>query len=1482
MRLNLRVILFLISVLCGRLAEAHNRSMALENTIIHVSSLSNSGRISSNPSFSLDAGINSKIGTTFAPVSSVVNTKHITANIQPTIVLKSPGTGAVFNQNDVINITATASDRDGSVSKVEFFVDNVLIGEDTSSPYELTWTATNAKDYSIKAKATDNLQEVTISDPAKISVLAGTGKIYRILPLGNSITYDNRIGDTRPIGERTSYRYKLGKLLQEDGYRIDFLGSKYSGYDLFTDANNGGVPGIRTGEVFTMLSTGYNPHNRIQETPGAYLETYAADIILLHIGTNNVTKETTDLEKILDEIDNYERSHNVTIMVILAQIINRVSYSSTTSAYNKNMKTMAEARIANGDKIVLVNMEQDAGMVYSTAQPGGDMADDLHPLDSGYEKMASVWYHAIKTVMDPIAPILISPENNATKVSVSPTLSWEAAAGANSYNVQVSTNPNFTSVIFDQSNITQTSVAVTNLINNTSYYWRVKAANAAGTSTWSPVRNFTTAPRAQLTTVNIASNNSNNSRAKAGDVITLSFTANVPIQVSQVTIAGQAATLTPAGNAATAFTATYTMKANDPEGPVAFSINFQDVENKVPSSVTATTNNSSVIFDRTAPLLSNVTIASNNADITKAKVGDVISVSLTANEPIQLPIISIAGHHVSVNPVSSGSVTNFIATYTLTENEQQDLISFNISFADLTGNTGIAVSTTTNNSQVSFDKTAPVLTVVTIASNNADHTKAKTGNVITVSFTANEPIQVLQVLIAGKSTAVTPAGNSSTTFTATYTLTENDPEGPVALRISYKDNSGNPGNAVSGTTNKSSDIFDKTAPVLNMVTIASSNADAARAKVGDVVTVSFMANEPIAEPQVIIAGHTVSATESSANAFTAAYTIKENDQEGTVGFSISFQDIAGNSGSVVSTTTNNSKVIFDQTAPNVVISSSIGNSTNSNPIPLLITFSEAVYGLEISDFTTNNGRISNLQTSNNKSYTADFTPNANGIVSVTLAAAKVVDVAANANQSSNTWSSAYDGTRPIIVLTTDAAAVTNAPFIISIVFSEPVNNFGSEDITLDNGKVSDFKSLSASQYTALITPTAQGEVKVEISANKAADVATNGNLASAMLKLIYDSIAPAGYSVAFNEKIIDIAQQKNVLVKVKGAETGIPYYYTITSTAGGTPVTNTGTASRTDFDIAALDVSGLADGTLTITFYQQDAAGNKGLSITAEAEKVTRNIVSVTMPTKLTVPFHTTFENLPLPATVEVTYSDNTKQNIPVTWAAGTYQDAVAGDYEIIGTLILAPGTSNQQNMAAIEIVEVEPNKAPTALALSATTFSPDILPTQVIGTFTTTDIDDNEHAYTLVNGQDDSDNSLFEIRGNALYLQSNKGLSGKTQFTIRVSTTDPYHNSLEQTFSLSKETYAKAVADLKIVNAFSPNGDGVNDEWTIPELKFYNQVALDVFDRSGERLFHTTNPEQGWDGKDNNGLVRKGSFLYVIQVKDINLVKKGVVSIVK
>jgi gliding motility-associated-like protein len=95
-------------------------------------------------------------------------------------------------------------------------------------------------------------------------------------------------------------------------------------------------------------------------------------------------------------------------------------------------------------------------------------------------------------------------------------------------------------------------------------------------------------------------------------------------------------------------------------------------------------------------------------------------------------------------------------------------------------------------------------------------------------------------------------------------------------------------------------------------------------------------------------------------------------------------------------------------------------------------------------------------------------------------------------------------------------------------------------------------------------------------------------------------------------------------------------------------------------------------------------------------------------------------------------------------------------------------------------------------------------------------------------------------------------------------------------------ETIIEVRPDIKFTNTFTPDGDGKNDTWLSADLSYYKNVTIEVFDRDGVRLFHSNNPEQGWDGKNQYGKVVKGSYFYVVQVPTISLVKKGVVTIVK
>jgi hypothetical protein len=95
----------------------------------------------------------------------------------------------------------------------------------------------------------------------------------------------------------------------------------------------------------------------------------------------------------------------------------------------------------------------------------------------------------------PGAPTLVSPAADATEVSTNPTFLWNMSAGATSYRLQVGTDSTFAGgIAFDDSTVTDTTKAVTGLAGVTKHYWRVSAKNAGGTSAFSAVRGFTTAP----------------------------------------------------------------------------------------------------------------------------------------------------------------------------------------------------------------------------------------------------------------------------------------------------------------------------------------------------------------------------------------------------------------------------------------------------------------------------------------------------------------------------------------------------------------------------------------------------------------------------------------------------------------------------------------------------------------------------------------------------------------------------------------------------------------------------------------------------------------------------------------------------------------------------------------------------------------------------------------------------------------------------
>jgi hypothetical protein len=260
--------------------------------------------------------------------------------------------------------------------------------------------------------------------------------------------------------------------------------------------------------------------------------------------------------------------------------------------------------------------------------------------------------------------------------------------------------------------------------------------------------------------------------------------------------------------------------------------------------------------------------------------------------------------------------------------------------------------------------------------------------------------------------------------------------------------------------------FDHMVPTLTPVTIASNNANPAYAKVGDKVTLSFTASETIGTPTATILGQAATVSHVSANQWKATYTLLNGDDpEGLVAFSISFSDEAGNAGTAVTAvTTDGGSVSFDKKAPaaSAIVRFTPGNETTSaTAVTFRITFSEAVTGVDHTDFTLTGtvggtlGTVSAVAGSGNTRFDLPVSGlSGTGTVGVSLngSATGIIDAAGNTSggfTSGETYTrvnapavSSISRLAPISQLT-NATAVT-----YQVVFSNSVSGVDADDFSL--------------------------------------------------------------------------------------------------------------------------------------------------------------------------------------------------------------------------------------------------------------------------------------------------------------------------------------------------------------------------------------------------------------------------------------------------
>lgn len=120
-----------------------------------------------------------------------------------------------------------------------------------------------------------------------------------------------------------------------------------------------------------------------------------------------------------------------------------------------------------------------------------------------------------------------------------------------------------------------------------------------------------------------------------------------------------------------------------------------------------------------------------------------------------------------------------------------------------------------------------------------------------------------------------------------------------------------------------------------------------------------------------------------------------------------------------------------------------------------------------------------------------------------------------------------------------------------------------------------------------------------------------------------------------------------------------------------------------------------------------------------------------------------------------------------------------------------------------------------------------------------------------------------------------------------------PYANPVESTtYTLTvksdkgciavKDIFVKVLKAPLIPNAFTPNSDGVNDVWDVKYLNLYPNVTVEVFSRTGEKVYFSKGYASPWDGTLRGSALPVGTYYYIINPGSGRKTTSGYVSIIK
>jgi hypothetical protein len=659
------------------------------------------------------------------------------------------------------------------------------------------------------------------------------------------------------------------------------------------------------------------------------------------------------------------------------------------------------------------------------------------------------------------------------------------------------------------------------------------------------------------------------------------------------------------------WTATLTPNASTTAASNVLTLKNTGYTDLVGNAGSGTSNSGNYAVDTVRPALaSSITISD-----TALKIGDTATVTFTFTE-------AVTGFTTADVTVPNGTLSNLMSgdggitwTATLTPAASATAASNVLTLdytgvQDLAGNDGSGNATSGN---YAVDTTRPALA----SSITLSDTALKIGDTATVTFTFTEAVTgftTADVLVPNGVLSNLMTGDGGITWTATLT-----PNGSTtaASNILTLDNTGLQdlaGNAGNGTSTSGNYAVDTVRPT---VTIVVADNDL-RAGETSLVTITFSeAVTGFDNSDLSVANGTLTNVSSGDGGITWTATLtpaaSTTDATNLITLTASgVNDTTGNAGTG-NVDSNNYAISTVRPTASVALSNTSLNLINSAIVT--ITFSEAVTGLDLGDFTVAGGSLSGLSSSNGGiTWTATLT----GAAAVEAAGNQIIltnngyQNAAGNTGTGATASVSYsvDTIAPGVLISSNTGNVLGQGQSANITFtlSEDASNFSAADVLVTGGTLSNFTG-SGKVYTATFTPAANSTspASISVDAQTFSDGAGNANTAGAPINFAIDTVAPS-VTIASSDSSLALGERATLTFTLSEASSNFSASDVKVSGATLVNFRGSGTSYQADLIPAANSAGNVQIGIDSGNF--TDAAGNanSAASLTLVSDQIAPTI----------------------------------------------------------------------------------------------------------------------------------------------------------------------------------------------------------------------------------------------------------------------------------